>query len=135
MSLTFNVLFQTDKASMLDEVIEYLKNLQAQIQMMSRMNMPAMMLPMAMQQQLQMSMMAAAPRNMGMDMNTMGRPNIPVISPVLHPTAFMPMASWDGSGGDRSASATAMPDPLSAFLACQSQVCLCLYYMDSNICL
>ncbi|CAL8121613.1 unnamed protein product [Prunus armeniaca] len=118
---------KTDKASMLDEVIEYLKNLQAQIQMMSRMNMPAMMLPMAMQQQLQMSMMAAAPRNMGMgmgmgmDMNTMVRPNIPGISPVLHPTAFMPMASWDGSGGDRSASATVMPDPLSAFLACQSQ--------------
>ncbi|KAI5345132.1 PREDICTED: mRNAion factor [Prunus dulcis] len=114
---------KTDKASMLDEVIEYLKNLQAQIQMMSRMNMPAMMLPMAMQQQLQMSMMAAAPRNMGMgmDMNTMVRPNIPGISPVLHPAAFMPMASWDGSGGDRSASATVMPDPLSAFLACQSQ--------------
>ncbi|ONI22551.1 hypothetical protein PRUPE_2G136300 [Prunus persica] len=117
----------TDKASMLDEVIEYLKNLQAQIQMISRMNMPAMMLPMAMQQQLQMSMMAAAPRNMGMgmgmgmDMNTMVRPNIPGISPVLHPAAFMPMASWDGSGGDRSASATVMPDPLSAFLACQSQ--------------
>ncbi|PQM33241.1 transcription factor UNE10 [Prunus yedoensis var. nudiflora] len=115
---------KTDKASMLDEVIEYLKNLQAQIQMMSRMNMPAMMLPMAMQQQLQMSMMAAAPRHMGMgmgmDMNTMGRPNIPGIAPVLHPTAFMPMASWDGSGGDRSASAT-MPDHLSALLACQSQ--------------
>ncbi|KAK9910898.1 hypothetical protein M0R45_034834 [Rubus argutus] len=71
---------KTDKASMLDEVIEYLKQLQAQVHMISRMNMPAMMLPMAMQQQLQMSMMA--PRHMGMgigmgmgmDMNTIGRP-------------------------------------------------------------
>ncbi|KAK8264481.1 hypothetical protein V6Z12_D12G111200 [Gossypium hirsutum] len=50
---------KTDKASMLDEVIEYLKQLQAQVQMMNRMNLPSMML----QQQLQMSMMAP----MGMD--------------------------------------------------------------------
>lgn len=50
---------KTDKASMLDEVIEYLKQLQAQVNMMSRMNMSPMMLPLAMQQQqLQMSMMA-----------------------------------------------------------------------------
>ncbi|KAJ4727195.1 Transcription factor like [Melia azedarach] len=58
---------KTDKASMLDEVIEYLKQLQAQVQMMSRMNMPPhMMLPMTMQQQLQMSIMA--PMGMGMGM-------------------------------------------------------------------
>ncbi|KAF2303511.1 hypothetical protein GH714_018885 [Hevea brasiliensis] len=44
------------------------------------------------------------------------------ISPVLHPSAFMPMASWDGSGARlQSASTAVMPDPLSAFLACQSQ--------------
>ena len=49
---------------MLDEVIEYLKQLQAQVQMVSRMNMQPMMLPMALQQQLQMSMMA--PISMGM---------------------------------------------------------------------
>ncbi|XP_024187314.1 transcription factor UNE10 [Rosa chinensis] len=126
---------KTDKASMLDEVIEYLKQLQAQVHVISRMNMPAMMLPMAMQQQLQMSMMA--PRNMGMgigmgmgmgmgmDMNNIGRPNIGGVPPVLHPTAFMPMASWDGSacGAERlqAASTTVMPDPLPAFLACQSQ--------------
>ncbi|KAK7301499.1 hypothetical protein RJT34_12364 [Clitoria ternatea] len=47
---------KTDKASMLDEVINYLKQLQAQIKMMS---MPQMMVPLAMQQQLQMSMVAA----------------------------------------------------------------------------
>ncbi|KAJ4827654.1 hypothetical protein Tsubulata_008276 [Turnera subulata] len=118
---------KTDKASMLDEVIEYLKQLQAQIQMMSRMNMQPMMMPMAMQQQLQMSMMAPmSMMGMGvgvMDMNAMGRPNISGMPPLLHPTPFVPMpASWDGSG-DRlqAASTTVMPDPLSAFLACQSQ--------------
>ncbi|CAK7347846.1 unnamed protein product [Dovyalis caffra] len=126
---------KTDKASMLDEVIEYLKQLQAQVQMMNRMNMQPMMLPLALQQQLQMSMMA--PLSMGMagmgmgmgvlDMNTIAaRSNMTGIPPVLHPTAFMPMTTWDGSSGhDRiqtaAASATVKPDPLSAFLACQSQ--------------
>ena len=109
---------------MLDEVIEYLKQLQAQVQMMSRINMPPMMLPMTMQQQLQMSMMGMG-MGMGMgvmDMNPMGRPNFSGISPVL-PNPFMNMTSWDGSG-DRlqAASAAVMPDPLSTFLACQSQV-------------
>ncbi|KAL9359787.1 hypothetical protein Peur_047910 [Populus x canadensis] len=128
---------KTDKASMLDEVIEYLKQLQAQVQMVSRMNMQPMMLPMALQQQLQMSMMA--PISMGMagmgmgmgmgvvDMNTLAaRSNITGVSPVLHPTAFMPMTTWDGSNSHErlptaAPSATVMPDPLSAFLACQSQ--------------
>ncbi|KAE8038660.1 hypothetical protein FH972_011141 [Carpinus fangiana] len=122
---------KTDKASMLDEVIEYLKQLQAQVNMMSRMNMQPMMMPMAMQQ-LPMSMMAPLGMGMGMgiglgmgmDINTINRPSIAGISPVLHPTAFMPITSWDGSGGDRlqaATSAAVMPDPLSAFLACQSQ--------------
>nr|GMD59367.1 transcription factor UNE10-like [Ipomoea batatas] len=106
---------KTDKASMLDEVIEYLKQLQAQVQMMSRMNMSPMMFPLAMQQQLQMSMMApAAAAAMGMnmagmgmgvmDMNSVaaaaGRSNIPGIPGLLHPAAasaaaaaFMPMAA------------------------------------------
>ncbi|GMN56325.1 hypothetical protein TIFTF001_025450 [Ficus carica] len=114
---------------MLDEVIDYLKQLQAQVQMMSRMNMPAMMLPVAMQQQLQLSMMSPMGMGigMGMDMNTMGRPNIPGISPaVLHPNPFMSMASWDGSGPAdgrlQPQMAAVIPDPLSQFLfACQSQ--------------
>ncbi|KAE8697520.1 Transcription factor UNE10 [Hibiscus syriacus] len=115
---------KTDKASMLDEVIDYLKQLQAQVHMMNRMNVPPpMMLPMAMQQQLQMSMMAPAMRmGMGvMDMNSIIRPNIAGISPIM-PNPFMNMTSWDGSGErlQRAASA-AMPDPLSLFLACQSQ--------------
>ncbi|XP_057492463.1 transcription factor UNE10-like isoform X1 [Actinidia eriantha] len=125
---------KTDKASMLDEVIEYLKQLQAQVQMMGRMNMnPSMnmMLPMTtLQQQLQFSAMMAAVAPMGMGMPGMGmgpmgcmdinaiasHPNIPGIHPVLHPAAnaFMPRtaASWDGAGPG---------DPLSTFLACQSQ--------------
>ncbi|XP_042504175.1 transcription factor UNE10 [Macadamia integrifolia] len=120
---------KTDKASMLDEVIEYLKQLQAQVQMMSRM-IPQMMLPMTMQQQLQMSMMAQmAGMGMGMgigmgvmDMNMIGRSNMPGIPPILPPAAFMPLASWDVSGDHRlSTSNATMPDPLSSFLACQSQ--------------
>lgn len=120
---------KTDKASMLDEVIEYLKQLQAQVQMMSRMNMQPMMLPLALQQQLQMSMMA--PMSMGMagmgmgmgvmDMNTIAaRSNMTGIPPALHPTAFIPLTTWDGSGGHDRLQATAA-DPMSAFLACQTQ--------------
>ncbi|KAE8734476.1 hypothetical protein F3Y22_tig00000764pilonHSYRG00124 [Hibiscus syriacus] len=114
----------TDKASMLDEVIDYLKQLQAQVHMMNRMNIPPpMMLPMAMQQQLQMSMMAPA-MGMGMgvmDMNGIVHPNIAGISPVI-PNPFMNMTSWDGSGERlQQAASAAMPDPLSLFLAYQSQ--------------
>ncbi|XP_027158926.1 transcription factor UNE10 [Coffea eugenioides] len=121
---------KTDKASMLDEVIEYLKQLQAQVNIMSRMNMSPMMLPLALQQQLQMSMMASMGMgvNMGMgmgvmDLNSIGRSNIAGLPPLLHPTAYMPATSaWDGLA-DRLAASTsqAMPDPLAAFLACQSQ--------------
>ncbi|KAL3024908.1 hypothetical protein AAZX31_04G150700 [Glycine max] len=65
---------KTDKASMLDEVINYLKQLQAQIQMMNRTSLPQMMVPLAMQQQFQMSMLArmgAAGLGMGMGMVNM----------------------------------------------------------------
>ncbi|KAI8024160.1 Transcription factor UNE10 [Camellia lanceoleosa] len=119
---------KTDKASMLDEVIEYLKVLQAQVQMMSRMNMPmpSMMFPMALQQQLQLSMMApmgmGMGMGMGMDMNTIGRPNAAGIPPILHPTAaFMPLTSWDGIGDRLVPHPTVMPDPMATFLSCQSQ--------------
>ncbi|XP_040995076.1 transcription factor UNE10-like isoform X1 [Juglans microcarpa x Juglans regia] len=139
---------KTDKASMLDEVIEYLKQLQAQVQMMSRMNMQpaAMMLPMTMQQ-LPMPMMAQMGMGMGMagfgmgtmhgmDMNMNNtainhRSNISTggISPsVLHPAthaAFMPIASWrPDASSDRfqaTSHAAVIPDPLSSFLSCQSQ--------------
>nr|AKN09574.1 basic helix-loop-helix transcription factor [Salvia miltiorrhiza] len=109
---------KSDKASMLDEVIEYLKQLQAQVQMMSRMNMPSMMLPLAMQQQqFQMSMMGCMGMGMGMGMGVMDVPRPP----------FMPVpaaaAAWD-NGGDclpPPPPPVAMPDPLAALLACQSQ--------------
>ncbi|KAK2413863.1 phytochrome interacting factor [Trifolium repens] len=131
---------KTDKASMLDEVIEYLKQLQAQVHMVNRFNMSPMMMPMTMQQQLQMSMMnpmgmgmgmgmagmgmGMGMPGMGMDMNAMDRANIPGMPQVLHPSAFMPMASWDaGSSSDRlqGPPPTGMADPLSKFFGCQSQ--------------
>ncbi|MED6161329.1 hypothetical protein PIB30_059737 [Stylosanthes scabra] len=76
---------KTDKASMLDEVIRYLKQLQAQIEMMmslSVMSMPQMMM-MQQQQQLQMSSMIAAARSSMASNNT--TPN-----PVIRPPSFPP---------------------------------------------
>lgn len=109
---------KTDKASMLDEVIEYLKQLQAQVHMMSRMSMSPMMMPMTMQQQLQMSMMAPMGLGMGMGMMDITRPNIP---PVL-PNPFIPIMPWDPSlERSQPASTPIVPDPLSAFLSCHSQ--------------
>ncbi|KAL8118161.1 transcription factor PIF7-like isoform X2 [Apium graveolens] len=60
---------KTDKASMLDEVIEHLKQLQAQVQMMSTRNIPHMMMPLGMQQQLQMSLLARMGMGVGPGMN------------------------------------------------------------------
>ncbi|KAJ1392088.1 Myc-type, basic helix-loop-helix [Sesbania bispinosa] len=98
---------KSDKASMLDEVIEYLKQLQTQVQMMNWMKMSTMMLPITMQQQLQMSMMAQMGMGMGMDMNI---PNIPPVFP------FMPMASsWDACGGDRLQGAPPTPVSMDAY--------------------
>lgn len=126
-------LFQTDKASMLDEVIEYLKQLQAQIHMIGRMSMSPMMMPLAMQQQqLQMAMMNPMGMGMGMGMGMPGvmdlnsisgnRSNIHGMAPVFHPSTFMQptMTSWD-----MSATSDRVPnhnDPMAAFYACQSQV-------------
>lgn len=119
---------KTDKASILDEVIEYLKQLQAQIQMMSRVNMPSMMLPMAIQQQLQLSMMAQMGLGMGMgmgmrvmDMNTIGHNGIPGIQPVIPPTAFMPLNSWENSAERLPTPYIGVPETLSTFMASQSQ--------------
>ncbi|CAI9101325.1 OLC1v1038619C2 [Oldenlandia corymbosa var. corymbosa] len=122
---------KTDKASMLDEVIEYLKQLQAQVNVMNRMNMPSMILPLALQQQQLQMMSMMSPMGLGMSMGMpgmgvmdMNRANMAaagMAAPhVLHPTAFMPQASWDGLAAPSSSSP--MPDPLAAFLACQSQV-------------
>nr|XP_017245006.1 PREDICTED: transcription factor UNE10 isoform X1 [Daucus carota subsp. sativus] len=107
-----------DKASMLDEVIDYMKQLQAQVIMMSRMNGSPMTLPHAMQQQLQMSMMG-----MGhfIDMNPAMacHPNLMAVSPsVLHPvpSVLHPVAHR------LNPPAQSMHDSMSTFLAaCQSQ--------------
>lgn len=103
---------------MLDEVIDYMKQLQAQVSMMSKMNMSPMTFPQAMQQQLQMSMMAPI-MGMGMghviDLNTAMavHPNMVAASPsVLHPVAHRLYTP-----------APPMLDSMSTFLAaCQSQV-------------
>lgn len=109
---------------MLDEVIDYLKQLQAQVQMMSRINMPAMMLPVAMQQQLQLSMMGQmGMMGLGLDFNSMTRPNLaaPMPHQLLHPNPFMP---WDGGDARFHPQMPALHhDALPAFFACQSQVC------------
>ena len=112
---------------MLDEVIEHLKQLQqAQVVMMSRMmNMSYVMFPMALQQNLQLSLMASMGMGMGvMDINAaISCPNITAgISHVPRPAAYMPLISWDRSGDCFSTLATGLPDPVSTFLACQSQV-------------
>ncbi|CDP17490.1 unnamed protein product [Coffea canephora] len=91
---------KTDKASMLDEVIEYLKQLQAQVHMMGTRAMPQMMMtPLAMQQQLQMSLLArmgmgagvGVGMGMGMlDINSMARTAPLSLQPFMHST---PIAS------------------------------------------
>lgn len=127
---------------MLDEVIEYLKQLQAQIQMMSKLSsFPHMMMPMAMQQ-MQMAMLAQMGMGFGMgmgmgvmDMNVLARTGQPGGLPqVIHPSAaasgaaaaFIPMtAPWEGFSdrlGMPGPPAAVMSDPLSAFFAGQTQV-------------
>ncbi|KAK4350327.1 hypothetical protein RND71_029640 [Anisodus tanguticus] len=62
---------KTDKASMLNEVIEYLKQLQAQVQLMnsSARNMaPQMMMPLGMHQHIQMSLLARMGMGVGLGM-------------------------------------------------------------------
>lgn len=123
---------KTDKASMLDEVIDHLKQLQAQVQMMSRMS--SMMMPMAMPQ-LQMSVMAnmaqmAQMAQMGLGMMNMAgplaQPAYPGLAPaMMHPpTPFVTMQPWNAAAAaaaDRQKQpATAVPDAYSAFLACQA---------------
>lgn len=90
---------QTDKASMLDEVIEYLKQLQAQIQMMSTVrnyNMPQMMMPLGMQQHLQMSLLARMGMGVGLGMGMFDLSTVSRNSPQTHglpPSLIHPAAS------------------------------------------
>lgn len=109
---------------MLDEAIDYLKQLQAQLQVMSRMS--SMMMPMAMPQ-LQMSVMAnmAQMAQMGLGMMNMGplaQPGYAGLTPptnMMHPPHFVPM-SWDAADRPQQPAGSAVPDAFSAFLACQA---------------
>ncbi|KAL5544563.1 hypothetical protein UlMin_008347 [Ulmus minor] len=85
---------KTDKASMLDEVIDYLKQLQAQVQMMSSVRniSPQMMFSLGMQQ-LQMSLLArmgimggvGLGMGLGMlDMSSLARTNPQSLPPLIH---------------------------------------------------
>ncbi|GFZ07713.1 basic helix-loop-helix (bHLH) DNA-binding superfamily protein [Actinidia rufa] len=86
----------TDKASMLDEVIDYLKQLQTQVHLMNtaRNMAPQMMMPLGMQQQLQMSLLARMGMGVGLgmgmlDMGSMARATAPPsLSPqLIHPAS------------------------------------------------
>ncbi|XP_010522932.1 PREDICTED: transcription factor PIF7-like isoform X2 [Tarenaya hassleriana] len=114
---------KTDKVSILDEVIDHLKQLQAQIQFMSmRPNLPhQMMMPplpshqsvlsMQQQQQLQMALLATmASMGVGCGGNAFGGCFIPQPpSPLMIP----PMNTRDCNNG----SSSTMPDPYRAFVA------------------
>jgi len=96
---------------MLDEVIDYLKQLQAQVQVMSRMS--SMMMPMAMPQ-LQMSAVMAQMAQMAhmaqgmMNMGSLAPPAAAAyagLTPLIMPPFVPAMPPWDPA----------------AFLACQAQ--------------
>ncbi|KAK6250020.1 hypothetical protein QUC31_007507 [Theobroma cacao] len=123
---------KTDKASMLDEVIEYLKQLQAQVQMMSMRSMPQMMVPLGMQQHLQMSLLARM--GMGMlDINSMARFPSQSLPPLMHPSpvtvppTFLPpfvappmIPTREAAQANSDAISNAsvpLPDPYCALLA------------------
>ncbi|XP_076942353.1 transcription factor UNE10-like [Bidens hawaiensis] len=123
---------KTDKASMLDEVIEHIKQLQVQVNSVNMMNMPPMMMSLMMQQQLQLQKSMMNPMGIGigmgmgmgmmggMDMNTIGPSNIPTL---FHPSAFMQMPSWNNqadqvssnsmAGGAMPAFLTSRPQPMN----------------------
>ncbi|KAA8542508.1 hypothetical protein F0562_023660 [Nyssa sinensis] len=131
---------KTDKASMLDEVIEYLKQLQAQVQMMSVRNMPWGMMPLGMQQHIQMSLLARMGMGMGLgmgmgmlDMRTMARAVPQSLPPVIHPSPLAATATTPtfvpphfvvppmipAQANPNAATNTSVPfnNPYSAFLA------------------
>ncbi|MBA0824990.1 hypothetical protein Goarm_021618, partial [Gossypium armourianum] len=82
---------KTDKASMLDQVIEYLKQLQTQVEMMSMRNMAAQMMMQQTRRQLQMSALARMGVGMGIGILDDNNSLAPNPSPVTAPThTFLP---------------------------------------------
>ncbi|GMH17110.1 hypothetical protein Nepgr_018951 [Nepenthes gracilis] len=128
---------KTDKASMLDEVIEYLKLLQAQVHLMSAGNMPHIMMPLAMQHHLHMSLLARMGMGLGLgmgmgmlDMSSFARLAPQQLAPLIHPIQASTTASpfvpppfvvphmvQQASCDPGNSSAAPMPDPYSAYLA------------------
>lgn len=85
---------------MLDEVIEYLKQLQEQLQMMRLRNMPQIMMPLGMQH-VPLSLLGRMRMGMGLgmgmgmlDMSTISRTTPQHIPPILHPTPSTPAAAF-----------------------------------------
>ncbi|KAL8130384.1 hypothetical protein V2J09_019539 [Rumex salicifolius] len=108
---------KTDKASMLDEVIDYLKQLQAQVQLMSARSMSQhMMMPLGMQQQLQMSILARAGMGMGLGMG-MGMLNMGNVAnhtppgPPPHQLGSFVTPSMFGVGPSSAPPQQPKPDP------------------------
>lgn len=147
---------KTDKASMLDEVIEYLKQLQAQVQMMTNARfMPQIMMPLGMQQHFhQMSLLArmgmGAGLGMGMgmlDTTSMGatHPAPQAMASMIHPSqvatatstfvppAFvvpqmLPASSQQPNPADPGTSSSApLQDPYSTLLAQAQSMNIDLY--------
>ncbi|XP_021820742.1 transcription factor PIF7-like [Prunus avium] len=133
---------KTDKASMLDEVIKYLEQLQAQVQMMSSVrNMPHMnmnmnmMMPLGMQQQQhlhQMSFLAhmgmggnVGPLGLGMGMGIHPTPVVaaaPTFIPPFMVPPLMPRHPPSQAKPDPACTNASdrLPDPYGALLAQQS---------------
>lgn len=117
---------------MLDEVIEHLKQLQAQVQMMSRMGSMMMPMGMAMAPPLQMSVMAnmaqmAQMAQMGLGMMNMAAqpaayPGLASPMNIMQPpNPFVPIQPWDAAGDRQKQPAGIAAVPAySAFLACQA---------------
>ncbi|KAL9253477.1 Transcription factor UNE10-like protein [Drosera capensis] len=120
---------KNDKASMLDEVIEYIKQLQAQVHIMSARNMP-MMMPLGMQQHLQVPFLARSMGmgvglGMGLGMLDMSHLPRPALAHLLHPSLLGP--TWTSpfmvppsipqpSSDTGNFSSAVIPDPYSTFL-------------------
>ncbi|XP_024361326.1 uncharacterized protein [Physcomitrium patens] len=132
---------KTDKASMLDEAIEYLKMLQLQLQMMSirtGMTLPPMVMPASLQQHMQMPQIAAMP-SMGMGMGmvpmNLGHGMMMDMGVAAQGRAMMPLQSHVGpslNGAIASASSMAdvhdpryqtsgVMDPYNAYMTRQHQ--------------
>ncbi|KAK9056273.1 hypothetical protein SSX86_027363 [Deinandra increscens subsp. villosa] len=114
---------KTDKSSMLDEVIEYIKQLQSQVNGANTMSMSPMMTSFVMQQQQQQQLhnclMNSLGMGMRMGMNISGPYNIP---PSFHPSAFMNTPYWNNHSTDQVINANTMAGgPMPAFLAPESQ--------------